>query len=218
MALETGTYIDDLVATNPLGADNISDGDGHIRLLKSTIQASFPNITGAMTATQDDINDITTQIPTWVAKQECDTETTVEFDSIPSWVNRITMYFDGVSSDGNNNYLIQIGDASAWVTSGYDTSRCARLGTGANDLVSSSAGFVVNNNGTGQVHEGRVVLERTEANGNEWVYSGTLNRSDSAFVQVSSGRHQHSAALTRVRLSFNGDTGDAGEVSLRYER
>ena len=58
MALETGTYIDDLVDTNPTAADDVSQGDDHIRLLKSTIQASFPNITGAMTATQDDLNQI----------------------------------------------------------------------------------------------------------------------------------------------------------------
>jgi hypothetical protein len=58
MALETGTYIDDLVSTNPTATDDVSQGDDHIRLLKSTIQASFPNITGAMTATQDDLNQI----------------------------------------------------------------------------------------------------------------------------------------------------------------
>ena len=43
MALETGTYISDLVSANPPGTDAISQGDDHIRLLKSTIQASFPS-------------------------------------------------------------------------------------------------------------------------------------------------------------------------------
>lgn len=57
MGLETGTYIDSLVATNPVGAtDPKSQGDDHIRLLKSTILATFPNIDGAMTATEDDLN------------------------------------------------------------------------------------------------------------------------------------------------------------------
>ena len=44
MGLESGTYIDSLVATNPLGTDNRSQGDDHIRLLKSTIKASFPDV------------------------------------------------------------------------------------------------------------------------------------------------------------------------------
>lgn len=57
MALETGTYIDSLVTTNPVGAsDPKSQGDDHIRLLKTTIKNTFPNITGAMNATQAELN------------------------------------------------------------------------------------------------------------------------------------------------------------------
>ncbi len=56
MSLESSTYIDGLVATNPLGSDPLSDADGHIRLIKSTLKATFPNITGPVTATQTAIN------------------------------------------------------------------------------------------------------------------------------------------------------------------
>ena len=49
MALESGTYIKDLVSTNPPGTDSISQGDDHLRLIKSTIQASFPSNTNAPT-------------------------------------------------------------------------------------------------------------------------------------------------------------------------
>ena len=57
MALETATYIDDLVATNPTSGDNISQGDDHIRLIKSTLKSTFPNISGAVTPTHTQIND-----------------------------------------------------------------------------------------------------------------------------------------------------------------
>lgn len=56
MALETATYINSLVATNPTSSDNVSQGDDHLRLIKSTIKATFPNITGAVTATQAELN------------------------------------------------------------------------------------------------------------------------------------------------------------------
>jgi hypothetical protein len=56
MALETATYIDGLVVTNPLGTDAKSQGDDHIRLLKSTIKATFPNVTGAVTPTHTELN------------------------------------------------------------------------------------------------------------------------------------------------------------------
>lgn len=56
MSLETGTYIDSLVATNPLGSDALADADGHLRLIKATIKATFPNITAPVTATAAEIN------------------------------------------------------------------------------------------------------------------------------------------------------------------
>ena len=56
MSLETGTYINSLVATNPLGSDALADADGHLRLIKATIKATFPNITAPVTATAAEIN------------------------------------------------------------------------------------------------------------------------------------------------------------------
>ena len=59
MGLETATYISDLVATNPTASDAKSQGDDHIRLLKSTVKATFPNVTGAVTATHTELNTVT---------------------------------------------------------------------------------------------------------------------------------------------------------------
>ncbi|NNF60700.1 MAG: hypothetical protein HKN06_05125, partial [Gammaproteobacteria bacterium] len=58
MGLETATYIDDLDSANPVSTDNVSQGDDHIRLLKSTIQASFPGVTGAVNATHTELNTV----------------------------------------------------------------------------------------------------------------------------------------------------------------
>jgi hypothetical protein len=56
MGLETGTYLDALVTTNPVATDGLAQADDHIRLLKSTLANSFPSITGAVTATQGELN------------------------------------------------------------------------------------------------------------------------------------------------------------------
>ena len=59
MALEdlTGTkYIDDLVSTNPAAGDNVSEGDDHIRGIKNVLKTTFPNIDGAVTPTDTEIN------------------------------------------------------------------------------------------------------------------------------------------------------------------
>jgi hypothetical protein len=47
MALESGTYVKDLVSTNPQGTDAISQGDDHVRLIKSVLQNSFPSNSNA---------------------------------------------------------------------------------------------------------------------------------------------------------------------------
>jgi hypothetical protein len=56
MALETATYIDGLVATNPVATDGLAQADDHMRLIKSTIKATFPSLTGAVTATEAELN------------------------------------------------------------------------------------------------------------------------------------------------------------------
>lgn len=57
MGLESGTYIDSLNASNPVGAtDPKSQGDDHIRLIKSTILNTFPNVVGEVSLTHTQIN------------------------------------------------------------------------------------------------------------------------------------------------------------------
>lgn len=56
MPLETGTYINSLVATNPAATDALSVADDHLRLIKSTIKNTFPNIQNAITATEAELN------------------------------------------------------------------------------------------------------------------------------------------------------------------
>ena len=56
MGLETGTYLDALVPTNPASTDGLAQADDHIRLLKITLKNTLPNLSGAVTATQAELN------------------------------------------------------------------------------------------------------------------------------------------------------------------
>ena len=62
MALETGPHINSLNASNPVSTDGLAQADDHIRLIKATIKATFPNITGAMTATHTVLNGLDARI------------------------------------------------------------------------------------------------------------------------------------------------------------
>ena len=59
MGLEVATFISGLNANNPVNAsDNVSEGDDHLRLIKSTLLNTFPNITGAMNASHTELNNL----------------------------------------------------------------------------------------------------------------------------------------------------------------
>lgn len=56
MALESVIHIDDLDANNPLGTDSRSQGDDHIRNIKSALKTDFPNIDSPVTASPTELN------------------------------------------------------------------------------------------------------------------------------------------------------------------
>ena len=58
MALETATHINGLNSSNPVSTDAISAADDHLRLIKATLLATFPNIAGAMNATHTELNSV----------------------------------------------------------------------------------------------------------------------------------------------------------------
>ncbi|MCP2003510.1 UNVERIFIED_ORG: hypothetical protein J2Y78_002050 [Buttiauxella agrestis ATCC 33320] len=59
MPLETPLYIDTLVPEWPTGADPLSAGDDHIRVIKQVLQNTFPAITEAVTGTAAQLNQLT---------------------------------------------------------------------------------------------------------------------------------------------------------------
>ena len=56
MGLETGTYISDLNSSNPVAGDPVNEGDDHLRLIKSTVKATFPSVSGAVSSTHTELN------------------------------------------------------------------------------------------------------------------------------------------------------------------
>ena len=60
MTIETATYISQLDATYPASGDAKSEGDNHLRLIKSAVKATLPNITATpLTPTSADFNTLT---------------------------------------------------------------------------------------------------------------------------------------------------------------
>ena len=56
MSVESATYINGLNATYPAAGDPKSEGDDHLRLIKSAVKATFPNVAGAVNPTHTEFN------------------------------------------------------------------------------------------------------------------------------------------------------------------
>ena len=56
MPIEAATYIDDLNASNPPHTDQLSEADDHMRLIKSVLLNSFPNVDAPVTDTPATMN------------------------------------------------------------------------------------------------------------------------------------------------------------------
>jgi len=56
MGIETFNYIDSLNTANPTSTDNVSEGDDHIRGIKTTLKNTFPNVNAAVNATDEELN------------------------------------------------------------------------------------------------------------------------------------------------------------------
>lgn len=56
MALESGLYINSLIASNPTATDALAQADDHLRLIKSTLKNTFPNVTNVVNSTHSELN------------------------------------------------------------------------------------------------------------------------------------------------------------------
>jgi hypothetical protein len=142
--------------------------------------------------------------------------TSIDFTGIPSWVKRITVMFNGVSTNGTSNLLIQVGSGSV-TTSGYSSS--ASYATTSVSSVTSTAGFVVQSfNSAATLTSGNVSL--CLISGNAWTSSGVVSLVAFTGTQFNAGNSSAlSGALDRVRITTVGgtDTFDAGTINVMYE-
>ena len=141
--------------------------------------------------------------------------TSIDFTGIPSWVKRITVMFNGVSTNGASSYQIQLGDSGGFETTGY-TGSCSFGGGGATTF--NSSGYIVNNNvSAGSGHSGIFVI--TTLGSNTWAGSGVIAPTVSNGSTYAGGSKTLSDTLTQIRITtVNGtDTFDAGSINILYE-
>lgn len=146
--------------------------------------------------------------------------TSIDFTSIPSWVRRITVMFQGVSVSGTSQLLVQLGTSGGIVSSGYVSTGGYMYAAGGTGITSSTAGFCLTGGSTAAYTWSGVVTIVTLGS-NSWVSGGNLGNSASTASVFPSGGQLSNAGGTidRVRITtVNGtDTFDAGSINILYE-
>ncbi|QIG74372.1 hypothetical protein EVC08_060 [Rhizobium phage RHph_N65] len=139
--------------------------------------------------------------------------TAVDFTSIPSWVKRITVMVESLSTNGSSGFSIQIGDSGGVENTGYV---CA---TGNAQTSTTEFPLTGTSGAAAGVYHGSAVLTLLNAAANTWVVSSQVARTDVLAVLTVAGSKSTSAVLDRVRVKTgNGtDTFDAGSINIVYE-
>jgi len=144
--------------------------------------------------------------------------TAITFTGIPSWVKRITVMFNGVSTSGTSNIQIQIGSGST-TTTGYISGASSVANSGSTTVTGNvSTGFLCTPvTAAANTRFGAVVL--TNITNNTWVSSGNLAQNDNNFSASAGVSPNLSGALDRVVITtVNGtDTFDAGSINILWE-
>lgn len=150
MALESGTYINSLNAANPASTDGLGQADDHIRLIKSAIKATFPNLNGPVTATVANLNN-TTAIPSALTDLgisdgsngmvlSTDGAGNFSFVALPAGTTDTNNYVTGGSFSGTTLTLTRDGLSSISI-SGFPQSITdnTKIGNGAGYITSAPA-------------------------------------------------------------------------------
>lgn len=145
--------------------------------------------------------------------------TSIDFTGIPSWVKRVTVMFNGVSTSGTSAVQIQIG-STTFSTSGYASTSSFTGAVGG--YIFASTGFFCDpqsSYSSGASRSGFYQL--TLLTSNTWVGSGNISAGSS--IQVTNACAGNSPALggtlDRIRITTVGgtDTFDAGSINIMYE-
>ena len=209
----TGTLADDNGGT---GQSTYATGDilfasGVNTLAKRTIGTTGQVLT------------VTGGVPTWASPTTLTLGTAInttsgtshDFLSIPSWVKRITLMLDGVSTNGTSILQLQIGDSGGIENTGYSGQAwSASVSTG----VVASGLYLETANAAANSLSGQVVFNKL--NDNTWVASGITNIANASNVGFQCMTTKTlSATLDRIRLTtVNGtDTFDAGSINILWE-
>jgi hypothetical protein len=199
VTIESATYIKQLDSANPGGADLLVTADDHIRLIKSVLKSTFPNLDSAVTATPTQLNSgvpigcmmvwpfpISSMPPNWAL---CDGRVVNRSDGAgpiqtPNMLNKFVMGSSGTDPDA---VLTTGGSASVSTTTGTAGAH-SHTGTTSTDGAHSHGGSTVLNPGGNQAPGTGNVAQTIQSDG---AHNHSVSTS-------SAGDHSHTVSVATL--------------------
>ena len=145
------------------------------------------------------------------------TNTSLDFTSIPSWVKRVTVMMNGVSTSGTSGIRFRLGTSSGPEATDYNGSNL-RTATSSLSCNAFSLGFDTGGfSASTETQNGQFIISLFQSSTNTWACSGSTG--GGAITNTIAGIKALSGTLDRVRITtVNGtDTFDAGTINLLLE-
>jgi hypothetical protein len=145
--------------------------------------------------------------------------TSINFTGIPSWAKKITVMFNGVSTNGSSVVQIQLGTSGGIQSTGYATETYSVQGAGTLLLTATTGHTLTYNAASSDIIRGTATFTLVDAGNATWVSTSYVQYRTGVVSALSSSIKTLSGTLDRVRITtVNGtDTFDAGSVNILIE-
>lgn len=137
--------------------------------------------------------------------------TSIDFTGIPAWAKRVTVLFNGVSTNGTGGVLVQLGTSAGVVTTGYVGA------AGGGTPTATTAGHLIYGGAVAAItHQGAVTFFLLT--GTSWIGSGSIALDNASVTSASGSRVNLPGVLDRIRvIAGSSDVFDAGSVNIMWE-
>jgi len=142
--------------------------------------------------------------------------TAIDFTSIPSWVKRITLMFNGVNTSGISNIIVQLG-AGSFTATNYLSYSCRLGGSSVAGGANFTTGFGISGNSASFLISGSASIALLGSN--IWTANGFFAESSGGNGLPFGGSIALSGTLDRVRITtVSGlNTFVTGSINIMYE-
>jgi hypothetical protein len=191
MTVENATHINNLDPTYPTPSDSVSEGDNHIRLIKTAVKATFPSLTGATQATAAQMDLLTTATNANTANELVKRDASGNFNG--ATITAATAFVGTLTTAAQTN-----------VTS-----------VGALDGGSITSGFGAIDNGTsnitttGDLAAGKATIDDVIVNG-----TNIGHTNDTDLIDLASGALTVNGSITTTSAVSTGGLTVAGNITM----